>query len=65
MEKFTSIPAIDGLFWYYAKGEPEPRPVLINQARYGKCIKSFNGSQQAWLRDGEYLLGPQTSPDAN
>lgn len=64
MEKFTSIPDIDGLFWYFEKGEPEPRPVMINQSRWGKKFKSFNGAEQSWLREGEYLIGPQKAPVA-
>lgn len=65
MEKFTKVPQIDGLFWYYENGQPEARPVLINQARYGAKFKSFNGAEQSFLRDGEYLVGPQPAPAAN
>ncbi len=36
MDKFTSVPQIDGLFWYFENGVTEPRPVLINQAKWGK-----------------------------
>ncbi|MCU9527536.1 hypothetical protein [Pseudomonas mosselii] len=64
MDKFTSVPEIDGLFWYFESGVTEPRPVLINQAKWGKQIKSFNGAEQSWLRDGEYLVGPQPAPAA-
>lgn len=64
MEKHTSIPEIDGLYWYFEEGQVDPRPVLVDQAKYGKCIKSFNGSQQSWLRKGEYLVGPQPAPSA-
>jgi hypothetical protein len=62
MDKYTAVPEIDGLFWYFEQGAPGPRPVMIDLARWGKCMKSFNGGQQSWLRDGEYLLGPQSAP---
>ncbi|WP_122378048.1 hypothetical protein [Pseudomonas cannabina] len=62
MEKFTAVPKVDGLFWYFEQGADVPRPVLINQAKWGLKIKSFNGSEQSWLRDGEYLIGPQPAP---
>jgi hypothetical protein len=64
MDKFTSVPEIDGLFWYFENGVTEPRPVLINQTKWGKKFKSFNGAEQSWLRDGEYLVGPQPAPAA-
>lgn len=64
MNKYTAVPEVDGLFWYFEQDAPEPRPVNIDQARWGKCFKSFNGAQQSWLRDGEYLLGPQPAPAA-
>lgn len=64
IDKFTDLPEVDGLFWYFEKGVEDPRPVMIDQARWGKCFKSFNGAQQSWLRDGEYLLGPQPAPAA-
>jgi hypothetical protein len=63
MEKFTSVPEIDGLFWYFANDAAAPRPVQINQAKWGSKFKSFNGAEQSWLREGEYLLGPQPAPD--
>lgn len=28
MDKFTSVPEIDGLFWYFENGVTEPRPVM-------------------------------------
>lgn len=65
MQKHTSIPTVDGLYWYFEQGKPEPRPVLIDQNRYGSKFKSFNGAEQSWLREGEYLLGPQPSPEAH
>ncbi|MEL0169836.1 MAG: hypothetical protein VW877_17085 [Pseudomonadaceae bacterium] len=64
MKKHTSIPEIDGLFWYYSNTEAKPRPVLINQARWGLKLRSFNGSLQSWLDKGEYLIGPQPAPAA-
>jgi len=64
MKKFNAVPELDGLFWYFEKGATEPRPVLINQAKWGLKIKSFNGAEQSWLRDGEYLIGPQIPPSA-
>lgn len=41
-----------------------PEPVLVNRARYGDRFKAFNGCEQAWLRDGERLLGPIAPPPA-
>ena len=61
MDKFTSVPEIDGLFGYFENGVSEPLPVLINQAKWGRKFKSFNGAEQSWLRDGEYLVGPAHS----
>ncbi len=63
MEKFTSVPSIDGVFWYFATSAQEPRLVQINRAKWGIKFKSFNGAEQSWLREGEYLLGPQLAPD--
>lgn len=65
MEKHTEIPGIDGLYWYYpvnaSTGTPEP--VLIDQGRYGVGkFKGFNNRLQSWMRDGEYLVGPQLPP---
>ncbi len=34
----------------------------INKVRWGQSMKSFNGAQQSWLREGEYLIGPQPAP---
>lgn len=62
MQTFTGIPSIEGLFWYYAKDASEPEPVAINPARWGVTIKSFSGKEQSWMRDGEYLVGPQPTP---
>ncbi|QJT37123.1 hypothetical protein E4188_22505 (plasmid) [Aeromonas media] len=65
MEKHTGIPCIDGLYWYYAVNvsADAPEPVQIDQGRYGVGkFKGFNGRLQAWLRDGEYLVGPQRPP---
>lgn len=64
MDKFTSIPERDGLFWYFENGAAEPQPVLIYQTKWGKNFKSFNGAVQSWLLEGEYLLGPQAAPAA-
>lgn len=64
MDKHTSVPDVDGLYWYFDSKETEPRPVMINQSRWGEKFKSFNGAEQSWLRDGEYLLGPLPAPKA-
>lgn len=55
--------APDGLYWYMVPGQ-EPEPVLVNRARYGDRFKAFNGREQAWLRDGERLVGPIAPPAA-
>lgn len=55
--------APDGLYWYMVPGQ-EPEPVLVNRARYGDRFKAFNGREQAWLRDGERLVGPVVPPAA-
>lgn len=62
MQKHTAIPEGEGLYWYYEKGTEQPRPVFVDHARWKDCFKSFNGSQQSWLREGEYLIGPQPAP---
>jgi hypothetical protein len=64
MEKHTEIPTKDGLYWYYEQGEKEPRPIQIDQGRYGRKFKSFNGSEQSWVRPGEYFIGPLQAPVA-
>lgn len=33
MKKHTTIPEIDGLYWYFKQGAAEPRPVMIDQAK--------------------------------
>ncbi len=64
MERFTEIPNIDGLFWYCAPGK-EPEPVVIDVSRYGAGkFAGFNGRKQSWLREHEYLIGPQIPPIA-
>lgn len=63
MQKHTTIPTHDGLYWYYETGADAPRPVLINEAKHAGRFKSFNGAEQPWLRDGEYLLGPVPMPE--
>lgn len=62
MEKHFKIPAVDGLYWYAESGQAELQPVLVNQEKWGGKVKFFNGALQGWLRDGEYLLGPQPAP---
>lgn len=65
MDKHNEIPNVDGLYWYYedSKDPNSPEPVLIDQVRYGEGkFKSFNGRTQSWVRDGEYLIGPQQPP---
>lgn len=64
LHKHTSIPDADGLFWYFALNKPEPRAVQMNRARWGAKFKSFDGLEQSWLREGEYLLGPVEPPPA-
>lgn len=53
--------APDGLYWYLVPGQV-PEPVLVNRSRYGERFKAFNGREQAWLRDGERLIGPVLPP---
>ncbi len=60
LRRFESIPTERGVYWYFAKGAQEPEPVLVAPERYPGCLKAFNGREQSWLRDGEYLLGPQS-----
>ncbi|WP_234831344.1 hypothetical protein [Pseudomonas savastanoi] len=62
LDKHKSIPVERGLYWYFEKGKAEPRPVMVDPTRWVNKFKSFNGSEQAWLADGEYLLGPQPVP---
>lgn len=64
LEKHTTIPTMAGLYWYFEEGEAQPRPVMINPERWGKWFKSFSGAEQSWMREGEYLLGPQPAPAA-
>lgn len=60
--KHLKIPVERGLYWYFENGSVEPRPVLIDPAKWVGKFKSFNGSEQGWLREGEYLVGPQNAP---
>lgn len=63
MKNFTTIPDIDGLYWYIVPGE-KPEPVEINVARYGAGkFAGFNGRRQSWLQKREYLMGPQLPPN--
>lgn len=62
LDKHTSIPVVRGLYWYFEKGSAEPRPVMIDPARWVNKFKSYNGAEQSWLAAGEYLLGPQPVP---
>lgn len=64
LPKHTCIPSEEGLYWYFEKG-CIPRPVMINPAKWVGKFKMFNGAEQSWLRDGEYLMGPQPLPIAN
>jgi len=62
MDNHFVIPEEDGLYWYYENEKDKPEPVLIDHKRYGSSMKGFNGRLQSWLRDGEYLQGPQPVP---
>lgn len=63
MQVLHEIPSIDGLYWYIVPGK-KPEPVCVDIARYGAGkFAAFNGRKQAWLRDNEYLIGPQTPPE--
>lgn len=59
---YFHIPSEDGLYWYWANDAALPEPVLINRTKYNQSFKGFNGRLQSWLRDGEYLEGPQPLP---
>lgn len=60
MKRFDKIPVgVSGLFWYYANGKDEPEPVLLDEKSHPGAMKGFNGRKQSWMRDGEYLVGPQ------
>jgi len=59
LRRFESIPSDKGLYWYFAKGQVDPEPMLADPERYPGRLKAFNGREQGWLREGEYLLGPQ------
>ncbi len=63
MKKFSTIPAQSGLFWYYQLNNELPEPVLLNESQYPGAFKGFNGRRQSWLRDGEFLVGPQPVPE--
>lgn len=62
MNKRTTIPEQDGLYWYFENGKDAPEPVLIDVKRFGRKFQWFNGAKQDWLRKGEYLIGPQPAP---
>tara|TARA_Y100001973_G_scaffold106227_1_gene182826 strand:- start:3984 stop:4184 length:201 start_codon:yes stop_codon:yes gene_type:complete len=62
MQRFTEIPEAAGLFWYFEEVAAEARPVTMLTGKWSGFFKSFDGSTQNWLRDGEYLLGPQPAP---
>lgn len=61
LPKHTTLPEGAGLYWYFENGI-EPSPVLIDPEKWVGKFKSFNGAEQSWLREGEYLLGPQPAP---
>ena len=62
METFSKIPELDGLYWYIVPGKA-PEPVVIDASRYGAGkFAGFNGRKQSWLREQEYLIGPQLPP---
>lgn len=62
MKTFSTIPDTDGLYWYIVPGK-KPEPVEIDSARYGSGrFAGFNGRKQSWLREQEYLIGPQLPP---
>lgn len=64
LPKHTTVPTETGLYWYYESGAEAPRPVMVNNDKWAGKFKSFNGAEQSWLRDGEYLVGPQQPPVA-
>lgn len=65
MKKHSEIPSTKGLYWYFENGKDQPEPVLVDHDRYVNCFKGFNGRQQSWLREGEYLEGPQLAMTAD
>ncbi|CAH1592994.1 hypothetical protein FWP33_16990 [Vibrio parahaemolyticus] len=64
MVKHETIPMLTGLFWYFENGKESPEPVYLDENKHPRTMKGFNGRRQDWMRDGEYLLGPQTPPSA-
>jgi hypothetical protein len=60
-ERHTTIPTVDGLYWYHRR-EGMPKPVLIDQSRYPGRFVSFDGSHQRWLAEGEFFTGPVPQP---
>jgi hypothetical protein len=64
LERHTSIPTSDGLYWYH-QHDGTIEPVLIQQARYAGRFKAFNGREQTWTREGEFFVGPVLPPRIN
>ncbi|EMY6611266.1 MULTISPECIES: hypothetical protein [Vibrio] len=64
MVKHETIPMDTGLFWYFENDKESPEPVYLDENKHPRVMKGFNGRRQDWMRDGEYLLGPQTPPRA-
>jgi len=63
MNRFDKIPTdVSGLFWYHGNGKNEPEPVKLDKDNHPGAMKGFNGRIQAWMREGEYLIGPQLPP---
>lgn len=48
MHKHASLPVADGLYWYFAPGEEQPRPVMIDKARWGGSMNSPTAKPK-WL----------------
>ncbi|MFK5948105.1 MAG: hypothetical protein QM500_04975 [Methylococcales bacterium] len=65
MKKHTEMQGLEkGLYWYFENGKNEPEPVLVDPDKNSGAFRGFNGRNQSWLREGEYLQGPQNSPTA-
>ena len=65
MQRHYKIPCEPGLYWYYETGCSAPEAVNISPEKYGDGkFRGFNGRLQGWLQDGEFLVGPQPTPNA-
>ncbi|MBA9846583.1 hypothetical protein [Ralstonia pickettii] len=61
--RIEGIPAVDGAYWYYKRGEAVPRLVQVGTRGGERVINEGPAIQRYWYQ-GEFFVGPIEPPFA-